>query len=100
MQKLVLTKALGDSLTAPVNGVELKAGDSIIASGLAGAEEVALYVLVGTTFIPAKDTTGGALKLTATHTGMAIHGAGTYQIQVGATTAAITISFNTPVGVS
>ncbi len=96
MQKLVLTKALGDSLTAPVNGVGLKAGDSIVASGLAGAEEVAIYILVGTTFIPATESTGSALKLTATHTGLTIHGAGTYQVQVGTTAGAITISFNTP----
>ena len=55
MQKLVLSKAAADAMTAPANGLELKQGDSILVSGLAGAETVDLYVKVGDTFIAAVD---------------------------------------------
>lgn len=96
MQKLVLTKAAANAMIAPANGVDLKQGDSIIVAGLAGAETVGLYVKVGTTFVPAKDSTGTALELTATVDSLTIGGAGTYQIQTSTSAGALAISFNTP----
>jgi hypothetical protein len=96
MQKLILNKALGDSMIAPIRGIELKRGDSIIASGLAGAETIDLYVKVGDSFIAATDETGTAIELTATKTALTINGSGTYQIQTGTSAGALVISFNTP----
>jgi hypothetical protein len=91
MQKLVINKALGNSIAEPVNGVDLKRGDSIIVSGLTAAEVASVYVKVGNSFIAAPDS-----ELTATANALTINAAGTYQVQAGATTAALVISFNTP----
>lgn len=95
MQKLTLSKALGSTLDAPVNGIQLNRGDTIIASGLAGVEVAALHVLVGTAFQAAKDDTGAAIELTATKNSLTILGSGTYKIVVGTTAGAVVISFNT-----
>lgn len=96
MQKLIISKATGTSIADPANGIDLNSGDSIVASGLAGAEVVGLYILVGTTFVAAKDSAGTAIELTATKTALTISGAGTYQVQCGTTASAVKISFNTP----
>lgn len=95
MQKLILNKALGATLDAPVNGIQLNRGDTIIASGLAGAEVAALHVLVGTAFQAATDDTGTAIELTATKKSLTILGSGTYKVVVGTTAGAVVISFNT-----
>jgi hypothetical protein len=96
MQKLIINKALGNSIAEPVNGIELKRGDSIIVSGLTAAEVVSLYVKVGDSFVAAPDSTGSATEITATVNALTVNAAGTYQVQAGATTAALVISFNTP----
>lgn len=96
MQKLILPKALGATLNAPANGIQLNRGDTIIASGLAGAEVAALHVLVGTAFQAASDDTGAAIELTATKNSLTILGSGTYKVVVGTTAGAVDISFNTP----
>jgi len=96
MQKLIITKALGDSVSQPATGIDLKAGDSIVVSGLTGAEVAGIYVLVGTTFVAVKESTGTAVELTAARDSLTISGAGTYQIQCGTTTGAVIISINIP----
>jgi len=95
MQKLILNKASGSILSDPTNGINLNSGDTIIQSGLAGAEVVALHVLVGTAFQAATDDTGAAVELTATKNSLTILGSGTYKVVVGTTAGAVVVSFNT-----
>jgi hypothetical protein len=96
MQKLIINKALGNSIAEPTNGIDLKAGDSIVVSGLAGSEVAGLYVRVGNAFVAVRDNSGTAIELTATKTAVTISGAGTYQVQCGTTAGAVTISINIP----
>lgn len=95
MQKLVLNKTTTMTLAHPVEGIQLNRGDTIMASGLAGAETVDLYVMVGSAFQAAKDDTGAAIQLTATKTSLTILGSGTYRVVVSTTAGAVVISFNT-----
>lgn len=94
MTQHTYTKALGSTLVPENNNAELKAGSSIIVSGLSGAETAALKIKAGSSYINAIDSAGDAITFSATDTAVTIGGAGIYATDIGTTDAAVTVVFN------
>lgn len=60
----------------------------VVATGLAGAEEVDIYIKIGSTYVVAYDQAGAAYKLTATRTSIPLPGGPIYGFLKDATAGA------------
>lgn len=87
------TLTLFNNITAAATSFPFraKAGDSLRATGLAGAEVINLLVQVGTQFRAATDSTGAAVTLTATKPDMTFNADAHYQLTKASTAGGVTV---------